>query len=68
MPLESLHYEFCEKSYVRFTKTMHDKLELCTVLFKLNFRSHVVVFVFCTMNESFAGLPKLFTLGFYIPL
>jgi len=46
------------------TKTVYDRLELCTILFKLNFRCRVVAVVFCTMNESIAGLSTLFILGF----
>ena len=31
---------------------MHDRSELYTVVFQLNFRGHVVVIEFDTMNES----------------
>jgi len=64
MRLERLHSEFYRKHYDRFTKTAHDKQGLCTILFKLNFRSRVVVVVFYTINESIAELLKLFILGF----
>jgi len=56
---------FAKKSYGRFTNTAQDKLELCTILFKLNFKSCVVVFVFYTVIKSITGLPKLFILGCY---
>ena len=64
MLLESFHFEFCGKSCGQFANTAQDKSELCTVLFKLNFRSRIVAVVFCTMNESVAKLHKLFILDF----
>ena len=64
MPFESLHSELCGKSYDHFAKTAQDRFELCIVVVQLNFRGHVVVIRFFTVNESIAGLPKLFILGF----
>jgi len=34
------------------------------VSFELNIRCHVVVVVFCIVNESVVGIPKFFILGF----
>ena len=42
-----------------FTKAMQDKPELRIVVFKLNMR-----IIFCTVNESAAGLLKFLTLGY----
>lgn len=64
MPLKLLNFKFGGKSYGQFTKIVHDKLKLCTYLFKLNFRRRVVVVVLCTVNESVVGFPKLFILMF----
>ena len=68
MPLESLHSEFFGKHYGRFMKIAHDKLELYTVLFKLNFRSRVVVGVFCTINKSVVRISKPLILGFHVSI
>jgi len=64
MPIESLHFEFYEKSYGQFTKTTQDNLELCTVLFEVNFRRCVVVVVFCSVNKSVVGILKPLIMGF----
>jgi len=60
-----LHSVWFGKSYGRFAKTAQDKSELCTIVFQLNFSGRIMVIGFYTMNESVAGLSKLFILGFY---
>ena len=65
MPFESPHSEFCGKSYAYFSKTAMDRLELCTVVIKPNFKNCVVIVRFSTANESVVGLLDLFILGFY---
>ena len=59
MPLEALYFEFCGKSYDRYAKTAQHTLTLYKVLFKLDFKSCVVVIGFHTVNKSvwdFLGL------------
>ena len=65
MPFKSLYSELCRKSYGHFAKTMHDRSELCTIVFQLNFRGCVVVIGSFIMNESIAGLSNIFILRFY---
>ena len=64
MALGSLHFEFHGKSYSQFAMTVSHVQKMCTVLFVLNFRSHVMVTGFRNVNDTVARNPVLFVLGF----